>query len=315
MTKRATGAEKKQHGRRGVSCETDATETTTCSFRGEVSATFTAICEDGSSVISDESCLMCEATTFANDRKWTSENTRSTRTSFRQLHPLDSVTPSAGQAKERRQPSTRYTADPAQEKWTDFGVLCALHIVSGLAGWYDEPRASNEKWCKEWKGTEWSDMVLADLVRPTLEGSILACCVAADGTFFCVDTRGDGKKMFENKDILLVRTRESEHHIAQLCSSSVIGEKLKSSSATVCPTEADSKYLVETATAFAETLGSYSMPILSAWMTRYATWSMSRFQVKSESRTALLRVWKNCRVHDRIESAIKVANELRQRAC
>ena len=58
----------------------------------------------------------------------------------------------------------------------------------------------------------------------------------------------------KNKGILLLRTRESEHHIAQFCSSSVIGEKLKSSSATVCPKEADSKYLVETASIFAETL-------------------------------------------------------------
>ena len=71
----------------------------------------------------------------------------------------------------------------------------------------------------------------------------------------------DGRKMCENKDVLLVRMRESEHHIAKLCSSSVIGEKLKSSSATVCPTEADSEYLVEkTASIFAETLEGDSMP-------------------------------------------------------
>ena len=49
LIKRATCATKRQHGRRRVSCERDATETTTCSFRREVSATFTAICEDGSS--------------------------------------------------------------------------------------------------------------------------------------------------------------------------------------------------------------------------------------------------------------------------
>ena len=186
-------------------------------------------------------------------------------------------------------------------------MLCALRLVSGLAGWYDEPRASNAKWCKEWKGT------VSCLVRPTLEGLILTCCEAADGTLFCVDTRADGRMLCENKDTLLVRMRESEHHIAQLCSSNVIGEKLKSSSATVCPTEADSEYLVETASIFAETLGGDRMHVLSAWMTRCTTWSMSRFQVKSESRTALLRVLEYCRIQDRIESATKVASELRQR--
>ena len=55
VTKRATGAKKKQHGRRRVSCETDVTDTTTCSFRGEVSATFSAICEDVNRVVRDES--------------------------------------------------------------------------------------------------------------------------------------------------------------------------------------------------------------------------------------------------------------------
>ena len=70
--------------------------------------------------------------------------------------------------------------------------------------------------------------------------------------------------MCENKDALLVRKRESEHHTAQLCSSNVIGEELKSSSAMVCPTEADSKYLAETASIFAESLGDDSMPDLSA---------------------------------------------------
>ena len=53
--------------------------------------------------------------------------------------------------------------------------------------------------------------------------------------------------------------RESEHHIAQLCSSSVIGERLKSSSAKVFPTEADTEYLVETALVLAESLGGDSM--------------------------------------------------------
>ena len=86
-------------------------------------------------------------------------------------------------------------------------------------------------------------MNLTDLVRPTLEGLILTCCNAADGTLFCVVTRADGRKMCEN----LVRMRESEHHTAKLSSSNVIGEELKSSSATVCPTEADGKYLVEIA--------------------------------------------------------------------
>ena len=106
----------------------------------------------------------------------------------------------------------------------------------------------------------------------------------------------------ENKNTLLVRMGESEHHIAQLCSSSVIGERLKTSSATVCPTEADSKYLVETALVLAESLGGDSMPVLSAGMTRYATWSMSKFQVKCKSRTALPRVLENCWIQDRIES-------------
>ena len=78
LTQRATCAGKKQHERRRVSCERDATETTTCSFRGEVSATFTAICGDGSSVIRDESCLLCGAKAFANNREWTSGSTRST---------------------------------------------------------------------------------------------------------------------------------------------------------------------------------------------------------------------------------------------
>ena len=270
LIKRATCAEKKQHDRRRVSCERDATETTTCSFRGVVSATFTAICENNSSVIRDESCLLCGATTFANDRKWISGSTRSTRTSVRQLHPLDSVTPSVGKVKQRKQPFTRHTGNWAQKKWTNFGVFCTLQLVSGLAGWHDEPRPSNAKWCQEWKGTEWRDLVLADLVRPTLKGLILTCCEVADGTLFCVDTRADGRKMCENKDTLLVRMRESEHHIAQLCSSNVIGERLKSSSATVCPTDADSTYLVETASIFAETLGSDSMLVLSAWMTRCA---------------------------------------------
>ena len=122
----------------------------------------------------------------------------------------------------------------------NFVVICALQLVSVFASWYDEPRSSNAKWCRECKSTEWSDVVLPDLVRPTLEGLILACCDAADGTLFCVDTRADDRNMCENEDTLLVCTRESKHRIAQLCSSSVIGEKLKSSSATVCPTEADS---------------------------------------------------------------------------
>ena len=134
------------------------------------------------------------------------------------------------------------------------------------------------------------------------------------GALFCVDTRADGRKMCEDKDTLLVRKRESEHHIAQLCSSNVIGEKLKYSSAMVCPTEADSKNLVETASIFAESLGVDSMPDLSAGMMRYATWSMSKFQVKSESRTALPKVLENCRIQDKIESATKVASELRQKS-
>ena len=67
-------------------------------------------------------------------------------------------------------------------------------------------------------------MDLTDLVGSTLKGLILTCCDAAGGTLFCVVTRADGRKMCENKDTLLERMRESEHHIAQLCSSNVIGE-------------------------------------------------------------------------------------------
>ena len=92
-------------------------------------------------------------------------------------------------------------------------------------------------------------MVLADLVRPTLEGLILACCDDAEGIVACVDTRTDGRRILKVKDTLTVRTREVEHHIAQLCSSNVIGKKLKISSAALCLTEADSEYLVETASA------------------------------------------------------------------
>ena len=106
-------------------------------------------------------------------KETTSSEMRSTRTSVRHLHPLDSVTPSAGQVKKRRQPFIRHTRNSVQKKWTHFGVLCALQLVRGLAGWYDEPRPSSAKWCKEWKGTEWSDVDLTDLVRPTLEGLML----------------------------------------------------------------------------------------------------------------------------------------------
>ena len=140
--------------------------------------------------------------------------------------------------------------------WKDFGVLYTLQLVCGLAGWHDEPRASNAKWYKEWDGTEWKDLVLADLVRLTLEGLILACCDDAKGSVDCVDARTDGRKILEVEDTLTVHTRESEHHIEQICSSSVIGEKLKIWSAALCLTEADSEYLVETASVFAETLGN-----------------------------------------------------------
>ena len=149
LTKRATGAEKKQHGQRRVSCESDATEMTICSVRRELSATSTAICVDGNRVVRDKSCLLCGATAFADNRKWTSGSTRSTRTSVRQLHPLDSVPPSAGKVKKRRQPFTRHTRNSVQKKRTNFGVFCILQLVSGLAGWYDESRPSNVKWCKE----------------------------------------------------------------------------------------------------------------------------------------------------------------------
>ena len=116
LIKRATCAEKKQHDRRRVSCERDTTETTTRSFRGEVSATFTAICENGSSVMRDESCLLCGAKAFANDRKCTSGSARRARTSVRQLHPLNSVTPSVGKVKQRRQPFLRHTGNSVQKK-------------------------------------------------------------------------------------------------------------------------------------------------------------------------------------------------------
>ena len=152
--------------------------------RRQVSATLTAICEDGSSVIREEICFLCGATALANNRNCTSGSTKSTRKSVRQLHPLVSVTPSVGKVKNRRQPFTRLTDNSVQKKWTNFGVFCTLQLVSGLAGWYDEPRPSNAKRCKEWKGTEWSDVVLTDVVRPTLEKLFLTCCDAADGTFF-----------------------------------------------------------------------------------------------------------------------------------
>ena len=184
-----------------------------CQFRREVSATFTAICEDGNRAVIDESCLLCGAAAFANNPKWTSGSTRSTRTSVRQFHPLDSVTPSAGKVKKRRQPFTRHTGNSVQ-KWTNFGVFCTLQLVSGLAGWHDEPRPSNAKWCKEWKGTEWRDLVLADLVRPTLKGLILTCCDAADGTLFCVVTRADGRKMCENKDSGAHERERTSHRTA-----------------------------------------------------------------------------------------------------
>ena len=59
VTKPATCAGKRQHGRRRLSSGTNDTETTVCSFRREESATFTAICEDGNRVVRDESCLSC----------------------------------------------------------------------------------------------------------------------------------------------------------------------------------------------------------------------------------------------------------------
>ena len=191
------------------------------SIRGEVSATLTAIFEDGSSVIRDESCLLCGATAFANDRKCTSGSTKRATTSVRQLHPLDSVMPSVGEVKQRRQPFIRHTGNSVQKKWTNFGVFCILQLVSGHAGWYDESRPSNAKWCKEWYGTEWSDVLLTDPVRPTLEGSILTCCDAADGALFCVDTRAGGRNMCENKDTLLVRKRESVNSIPPIHQNSI----------------------------------------------------------------------------------------------
>ena len=173
LTKSATCAGKKQHGRRRLSSGTHVTETTVCFFRGEVSATLTAICEDGSSVIVDEGCLLCGATAQANDRKCTSGSTRRARTSVRQLHPLDSVTPSVEQVKQRREPLKRHTGNSVQKKWTNFGVFCILQLVSGLAGWYDESRSSTAKWCKEWKGTGWRDVVLTE--KRTQRSTSRAC--------------------------------------------------------------------------------------------------------------------------------------------
>ena len=45
--------------------------------------------------------------------------------SVRQLHPLDSVTPSAGKVKNRRQPFTRHTGNSVQKKWTNLCALCS----------------------------------------------------------------------------------------------------------------------------------------------------------------------------------------------
>ena len=138
-------------------------------FRREVSATFTAICESGSSVIRDESCLLCGATPFASDRKWTSESTRSTRTSVRQLHPLDSERSRKGNSHSHATPTTLCRRSG---QILVCSVLCnsSADLLVGTTS----PRPPNAKWCKEWKSTEWSDVVLADLVRPTLEGLILA---------------------------------------------------------------------------------------------------------------------------------------------
>ena len=68
MTKPAACAGKRQHGRQRMSSETHVTETTSCSFHREVSATFAAICEEGNLVIREESCHHRGATAFANDR-------------------------------------------------------------------------------------------------------------------------------------------------------------------------------------------------------------------------------------------------------
>ena len=221
VTKPATCAGKKQHGRRRISSETHVTETTICSFRREVSVTT-------SSEMRVDSTVEPRRSPMIGSRA--SGSTRSTRTNARQPHPLERGTPSAGEAKKRRQPSASHICDLVQEKWTDFGVLCALQLVSGLAGWHDEPRVPNAKWCKEWKGTEWRDLVLADLVRPTLEGLILACCHDAEGIMDCVHTGTDGGRIFKVKDSLTVRTRESEHHWHNFVRSTVITMMVRSRS-------------------------------------------------------------------------------------
>ena len=345
MIKPATCAGKRQHGRRRMSSGTHVSETTVCSFRREVSATVTAICEEGDHIVRDESCLHRGATAFTNDRQWASGSTKSTITNARQLQPLDRVTPSAGEAKKRRQPSTRHICDLVQEKWTDYGV-------TGLAVGTTRPEHRMRK------GTEWRDVVLADLVRPTLEGLILACFDDAEGIVDCVDTRTDGRRMLEVKATLTVRTRESEHHIAQLCSSNVIGEKLKISSA-LCLTKADSEYLVKTASFFAAALGDSSafLAIGPGICARAVVegcsestqrgkreqgrqWNVSRgveaarraqscsaslddtsrnlehVEIPGEerSRTTLVSVLENHRIQDKIESATEIASELRHTA-
>ena len=64
VTKPAMCAGKRQHGRRKN--EQRETETTVCSFCREVTATLTAICEEGNHVVRDESCLHRGATAFTN---------------------------------------------------------------------------------------------------------------------------------------------------------------------------------------------------------------------------------------------------------
>ena len=146
----------------------------------------------GSSVMKNESCLLCEAAAFANGGKWTSESTMSTRTSARQLHLLVSR---RERERSRKRGSHSHVTLATLCRRSGQSLECSVQCNSpaDLLG-----RPSNAKWCKEWKGTKWSDVGLRDLVRPTLGGLILTCCDVADGTLLCVDTRADGREMCEN---------------------------------------------------------------------------------------------------------------------
>ena len=161
---------------------------------------------------------------------------------------------------------------------------------------------------------------------------------AVDGNVIRVDVRTDGRKMSNIKDSLTECTRRSEHHDAHVISSAVMGEKLESPPATLCLTEADSEYLVETAdlcqnpgtqcTFSTVGFGTCARAVvegcsevqakwktltepstecvewrasslfLSARLVRHAAWSVSRFHVKNRGRTALEHDLENRRSQD-----------------